>query len=93
MSACKCPPVIAREPRHPSGFTRAVDGELADLAIACVAADPRPVAGAGSPGGWGGLAYCRMHGAPRIYFSEHDAAALAARADRWNALAPAGVNQ
>ena len=34
------------------------------------------------PGGWPDLVYCRLHGAPRVYYSAYDAAlvdALAAR--------------
>jgi uncharacterized protein YecE (DUF72 family) len=50
--------------------------------IARVAADPAPVAGAGEPAGWHGLAYYRWHGSPRIYYSDYDAAALAAQKQR-----------
>lgn len=69
---------IALEPRHRSWFASGVTGWLADLGIARVAADPAPVAEAGEAGGWTGLAYYRWHGSPRIYYSDYDAAALAA---------------
>jgi len=68
---------VALEPRHRSWFTSEVAAWLADLGIARVAADPAPVAEAGRPGGWGGLAYYRWHGSPRIYYSDYDAGALA----------------
>ena len=68
---------VALEPRHRSWFTSEVAAWLADLGIARVAADPAPVAEAGRPGGWRGLAYYRWHGSPRIYYSDYDAGALA----------------
>jgi uncharacterized protein YecE (DUF72 family) len=40
-------------------------------------ADPVPVEGASDPGGWRGLVYYRLHGAPRIYYLRYDDAALA----------------
>ena len=43
-----------------------------------MAADPSVAPGGGEPGGWRGLTYIRLHGAPRIYYSAYDAAALAA---------------
>jgi uncharacterized protein YecE (DUF72 family) len=69
---------VACEPRHASWFTPDINGWLAERRIARVAADPAPVAGAGEPGGWNGLAYFRWHGSPRIYYSDYDDAALAA---------------
>jgi uncharacterized protein YecE (DUF72 family) len=68
---------IALEPRNASWFAAEVEEWLAERQIARVAADPAPVAGAGKPGGWKGLAYYRWHGSPRIYFSDYDATALA----------------
>ena len=69
---------VACEPRHASWFTPQITNWLAERRIARVAADPAPVAGAGEPGGWDGLIYFRWHGSPRIYYSDYDAAALAA---------------
>jgi uncharacterized protein YecE (DUF72 family) len=69
---------VALEPRNASWFTPEADVWLAERRIARVAADPARVAGAAEPGGWNGLAYYRWHGSPRIYFSDYDAAALAA---------------
>jgi uncharacterized protein YecE (DUF72 family) len=69
--------LVACEPRHPSWFETWVDQWLADRKIARVAADPALHPGAGTPGGWRGLAYYRLHGAPRVYFSAYDRATLA----------------
>lgn len=73
-----CDAAIVCEPRHASWFTQRVDDALRDLRIARVAADPEPVPGAGSPGGWDGITYYRLHGSPRIYYSDYGPAALAA---------------
>lgn len=62
---------IVCEPRHASWFGREADTLLAAERIARVAADP-PVTPSGSqPGGWQGLAYFRLHGAPHIYWSDY----------------------
>ncbi len=66
----------ALEPRHASWFVSDVDARLRKQRIARVAADPAKVAGAGEPAGWRGLAYFRWHGAPRMYYSDYDDAAL-----------------
>jgi uncharacterized protein YecE (DUF72 family) len=68
---------VALEPRHPSWFTREVDAVLAAHRIARVAADPARVPAAAAPGGWTGLSYFRLHGAPRVYYSDYRADALA----------------
>jgi len=47
-----------------------------------VAADPSLAQGGGEPGGWRGLAYFRLHGSPRIYYSSYDSAYLDALADQ-----------
>jgi uncharacterized protein YecE (DUF72 family) len=36
-----------------------------------VAADPRPHPDAGTPGGWPGLVYYRLHGSPKMYYSSY----------------------
>jgi uncharacterized protein YecE (DUF72 family) len=54
---------------------------LRSFEVTRVAADPpqgSPVAAA--PGGWQGLHYYRLHGAPRTYYSEYDDEFLAALA-------------
>jgi uncharacterized protein YecE (DUF72 family) len=67
---------IACEPRHPSWFTPQVDAALKDLRIARVAADPPRATADGTPGGWQGLRYWRLHGSPKIYYSDYSHAAL-----------------
>lgn len=76
---------IVCEPRHPSWFAPEADALLLRHRVARVAADPAPVRWAAEPGGWPGLAYFRLHGSPRIYWSDYDAAAL----DRWRGPAEA----
>lgn len=59
------------EPRHPTWFDAKPDGLLLEHRIARVAADPFVVPAAGEPGGWDGLAYYRLHGSPRTYWSRY----------------------
>ena len=68
------------EPRHPSWFSAEAGALLVRQRVARVAADPAPVPEAAEPGGWSGLAYFRLHGAPRIYWSEYGPAAVTAHA-------------
>lgn len=76
---------IACEPRHASWFSAAAEALLVGHRIARVAADPARTPGAGEPGGWPGLAYWRLHGAPRIYYSAYGAVALASLARKLQA--------
>ena len=62
---------LAFEPRHPSWFEDEPEALLIRHRIARVAADPPPAPGAQHPGGWTGLRYFRLHGSPRIYYSEY----------------------
>lgn len=71
-----CAAPIACEPRHASWFTLQSDTALKKLKIARVAADPPRAPGDGEPGGWRGLRYWRLHGSPKIYYSDYDASAL-----------------
>jgi uncharacterized protein YecE (DUF72 family) len=59
------------EPRHATWFTPAVDKLLDAWRIARVAADPARVPEAAETGGWRGLAYYRLHGSPRTYYSSY----------------------
>jgi uncharacterized protein YecE (DUF72 family) len=77
---------VACEPRHESWFTENVDRWMAEREIARVAADPARIAGADEPGGWRGFSYLRLHGSPRIYYSNYDEAALNACASRIGTL-------
>lgn len=64
---------VALEPRHSSWFTAPVDRLLQSFHVARVAADPPKGSEiATRPGGWSGLRYWRLHGAPRTYYSNYD---------------------
>ena len=69
---------IVLEPRHASWFGPRAEALLVQHRIARVAADPATVSAAALPGGWAGLAYFRLHGSPRIYWSGYDAGERAA---------------
>jgi uncharacterized protein YecE (DUF72 family) len=68
------------EPRHPSWFTPPVDALLDRYAISRVAADPARVPCAAVPAAFPRIAYFRLHGSPRTYWSRYDDAYLAALA-------------
>ena len=72
---------FAIEPRHSSWFSAEADALLERLQVARVAAHP-VLHGIGEPGGWDGLQYYRLHGAPRTYYSDYDQTALQRIADR-----------
>ena len=63
-------PVVC-EPRHATWFAPAATSLLARYEVARVAADPPPVDGAFAPGAWSRLAYFRLHGSPRKYWSRY----------------------
>lgn len=62
-----CP--IAVEPRHPTWFDGEGDGCLAEHGLARVAADPPRGPGNELAAGARRVAYYRLHGSPRIYYS------------------------
>lgn len=85
---------LACEPRHASWFGGEADALFESLHVARVAADPVPRGCEAGPGGWSGLVYRRLHGAPRIYYSDYPVESLeklavilggdrAAGADAW----------
>jgi uncharacterized protein YecE (DUF72 family) len=63
--------LVAVEPRHQSWFSDEARALLETHRLARVAADPAPVPEAAVPGGHDGLAYYRLHGSPRTYFSAY----------------------
>lgn len=73
---------VVIEPRHASWYADDVDALLVERRIARVAADPPKPEAAAVPGGWRGLAYYRLHGAPRIYWSPYSPEAIAAQAEQ-----------
>ncbi|WP_345779943.1 DUF72 domain-containing protein [Luteibacter flocculans] len=62
---------VACEPRHATWFTPRGNAILADVGVACVQADPAPVAHAACTGD-PSLLYLRLHGSPDIYYSAYD---------------------
>jgi uncharacterized protein YecE (DUF72 family) len=62
---------VVWEPRHRSWFSNRVDDFLKVFHVARVAADPACGPPAGRPGGLESLAYFRLHGAPRRYYSAY----------------------
>lgn len=73
---------VVWEPRHKSWFMPRANDLLADYRVARVAADPAVVPAAAEPGGWDGLRYFRLHGAPRIYYSDYGEDDIARHAAR-----------
>jgi uncharacterized protein YecE (DUF72 family) len=75
--------LVVCEPRHATWFSRSVASLLDRYRISRVAADPPPVPAAIVPAGWPRVAYFRLHGSPRKYWSRYKAhyiATLAASA-------------
>lgn len=68
---------VALEPRHASWFEAKADTLVTSFRIARVAADPALAEAAGTPGGWKGLVYYRLHGSPKTYYSAYSAEYLA----------------
>jgi uncharacterized protein YecE (DUF72 family) len=74
---------VALEPRHVSWFSPDAEELLERHRVGRVAADPvRKGAVALQTGGWDGLAYYRLHGSPRMYYSSYEAEFLAHLARR-----------
>jgi uncharacterized protein YecE (DUF72 family) len=67
---------MACEPRHLSWFTPQAECMLKRVHVARVAADPPRAPSDGEPGGDMRLAYFRLHGSPKIYYSDYSQAAL-----------------
>jgi uncharacterized protein YecE (DUF72 family) len=75
------------EPRHKSWNTDAVDLQLQELGVSRAAVDPPRWDGDARPGGDHRLEYFRMHGSPRIYYSDYDSARLGELASALNEAA------
>lgn len=85
------PRSIAMEPRHESWFTPAAERLLDEQHVARIAADPPRAARGFEPGGWRGLAYYRLHGSPRVYYSSYEPDFIEALAARLETLRRAGI--
>ena len=79
---------VVCEPRHQTWFAADADALLVRYEIARVAADPAPAVGAHLPGGWNGIVYFRLHGAPRMYWSRYDGVRMTALAERLRLVPP-----
>lgn len=77
---------VALEPRHATWFAPRVDALLVKHRVSLAAADPARVPEAAETGGWNEVAYVRLHGSPRMYYSSYDDAWLDALAARLLAL-------
>jgi len=77
---------VALEPRHASWFEDRAGRLLEEFEVARVAADPGRAPGGGDPGGWDGLAYFRLHGSPRMYYSSYEEDYLDTLAGKLRAL-------
>lgn len=73
---------IVIEPRHASWFENEAETLLVANRIARVLADPAKIPAAAEFGGCRGLAYARLHGSPRMYYSSYEAPLLDALARR-----------
>lgn len=73
-------PVVC-EPRHATWFSPQAASLLDAYAVSRVAADPPTVPAAAVPSGCRRVAYFRLHGSPRTYWSKYDEAFIAALAD------------
>jgi uncharacterized protein YecE (DUF72 family) len=76
---------VALEPRNAGWFEAEPEEVLKRYRIARVAADPAPVEGAESPGGYTGLAYHRLHGSPRKFYDAYGTQFVAELAERLQA--------
>lgn len=72
---------VVCEPRHASWFQEGAERMMCDFRVGRVAADPAvPAPEAARPGAWGGVRYYRLHGSPRVYYSEYPEECLEAMA-------------
>lgn len=88
MLRSRTPLPIALEPRHLSWFEPDVEVQMRQLRIARIAADPPRAPQDGRPAGDTALAYFRLHGSPRVYYSAYAPDALSAWAERIRHAAP-----
>lgn len=72
----------AMEPRHASWFEPGADRLMRGFKVARVLADPVRHEPGRMPGGWPGFVYVRLHGSPRMYYSEYESTVMGALAQR-----------
>lgn len=83
---------LALEPRHPSWSDAAASAVLGAHAVTRVAADPLLFTGADAPVAEAPLAYFRLHGWPRVYYSTYSPEALDGFARRVREAHAAGLD-
>jgi uncharacterized protein YecE (DUF72 family) len=71
-------PAVVCEPRHSSWFTAAANELFLLHGITRVIPDPVAVPAGGNPAGFPDVVYFRLHGSPRMYYSNYNDAYLAA---------------
>src|SRR5215212_6278236 len=76
------PGLVGCEPRHESWFEPEAESMLRRHGVSRVAADPARVPVAAKPGGDQRLVYYRLHGSPRIYYSDYGPERIALVAER-----------
>ncbi len=81
---------VAFEPRHATWFVPRAEDLLSEHAIARVAADPAVVPAAAEAGGSPGLQYFRLHGSPRVYWSDYSAERIARYGEKLRRAAAQG---
>jgi uncharacterized protein YecE (DUF72 family) len=79
------------EPRHATWALPGAENMLTRYRVARVAADPPRVAAFSEPGGWDGMVYFRLHGAPRTYWSAYSTQYLDTLASTLRAAKAAAV--
>jgi uncharacterized protein YecE (DUF72 family) len=82
---------VACEPRHESWFGGEADALLRGHGVSRVGADPARVPAAAEPGGDGRLVYYRLHGSPRMYYSDYEPVRLGDVAERLRRAASGGA--
>jgi len=70
------PEPMVCEPRHESWFEGEAEALLCEHHVGRVGADPARHRTAAEPGGWKDIAYWRLHGSPRMYYSVYDQSTL-----------------
>ncbi len=77
------------EPRHPSWLTEPAEAIMTRHGVSRVGADPDPIGAGNAPSAFGSCRYWRLHGTPRIYYSDYSDETLDALARQVRAAATA----
>lgn len=77
MARARYDAALICEPRHSTWFTAQANALLTRYRVGRVAADPPTTSESAMPGGWEDIAYFRMHGSPRMYWSRYEPESIA----------------